>query len=564
MKRTLFPALKSKIFVNLGRSSTRRKSYKSASQRNRRSRNLQLEGLESREMFSVSSLWFNGSTLVIQADDASTSVTVSQVDSSIRINDVSTNRRWNYAASSVGSVEFRGGAGNDRFVNNVGNLSVRCLGRAGNDYLQGHNGNDTLYGGDGHDTLVGYGGNDRMGGEAGNDILRGMAGNDRITGDDGNDYMDGGDGVDMVSGGRDHDVLLGGNGNDHLSDNHGNDRLNGQAGIDYMSAGPGEDVVISIDAAFGEYVSGGGDRDILWIDRVGSNQDKVEGETPIDLVLGVASFANGADRTLNGDNLADPTDSGNKLRFNNVISAGNTLGTNPLFSHNSVSGPKMTDVTQGDVGDCWLLAGLGAIALDSPHALRQNVVDFDDGTYGVRLGNNFYRVDNEMPVWNTAAGATSNNLRYAQLGAQNSMWVAVVEKAFAHYRTGANSYASLDYGWTIEVNRAFRSANAGEMDIISYSSATDLVNVMYNLYCGYQAVTIGFFSISGSVPLRANHAYTVAGFNLGASGNIVSVLLRNPWGFDGAGSDGSDDGFVTLTPAQLFAQKTGMFAWGAV
>ena len=27
------------------------------------------------------------------------------------------------------------------------------------------------------------------------------------------------------------------------------------------------------------------------------------------------------------------------------------------------------------------------------------------------------------------------------------MWVAVVEKAYAHYRTGANSYASLSGGW---------------------------------------------------------------------------------------------------------------------
>jgi hypothetical protein len=108
----------------------------------------------------------------------------------------------------------------------------------------------------------------------------------------------------------------------------------------------------------------------------------------------------------------------------------------------------------------WLVAGLGAIGLDSPNTLRQNVVDFNDGTYGVRLGNNFYRVDNELSVWNTASGTTSNNARFAGLGAQNSMWVAVVEKAFASYRTGANTYDSLNGGWSVEGRRFLRPSAA--------------------------------------------------------------------------------------------------------
>ncbi len=501
--------------------------------------------------------------LVVKTDDAATNVTVAQVGSNIRIHDVSTNRSWDYAASQVGTVEFQGGAGNDRFVNYIANLPIRAFGGAGNDYLEGYNGNDIFVGGDGHDTLVGYGGNDQMWGGADNDVLRGMSGNDQLVGDAGDDHFDGGAGNDIAWGGDGADILLGGDGDDQLVGGFGNDRINGQAGIDKLWGEGDNDVLISIDAAFAEYVDGGAGADIMWIDRVGSSQDYAVGVTSSDIVQQVASFANGADRTLNGDNIADPTDSGTKVRFNNVVGNGNTQGSNPLFGS---AGPRMTDVAQGNLGDCWLLAGLSAIGLDSPHTLRQNVVDFDDGTYGVRLGNNFYRVDNELPVWNASLSnaATSNNLRFAHLGAQNSMWVAIIEKAFAHYRTGANTYGSLEGGWGVEVNRAFRSTSAGEMSIRSYSSAAALANDIANRWNNYQAVTIGFVgSLSGNVPLVGNHMYTVASIIRNSAGVVTGITLRNPWGVDGAGNDGANDGFVTLTPQQIYAQM-GRVNWGRV
>jgi calpain family cysteine protease/hemolysin type calcium-binding protein len=545
-------AKKNRIFGNLfGRS---KKSPKSA---NHSGRNLSLEGLEKREMFAVTSLGFSGSNLIVRTDNASTSVNVSQVGSNIRITDATTNRSWDYAASSVGTVEFQGGAGNDRFVNYVSNLAVRGFGNAGNDYLEGYNGADVFVGGDGNDELVGYGGNDQMWGGNGDDILRGMIGDDQMSGEAGNDYIDGGAGNDTAWGADGNDILLGGIGNDQLVGGNGDDRLNGQAGVDNVWGEAGNDVLISIDAALGDYVDSGIGADIMWVDRIGTSRDNVYGAASTDIVQEVTSFANGADRTLDGDNLVDPSDSGNKLRYSNTVSMGNTQGSNPLFAS---YGPSMNDVSQGSVGDCWLLAGLSAIGMDSPHALRQNVFDFDDGTYGVRLGNNFYRVDNEMPVWNTASGTTASNLRYASTGAQNSMWVAVVEKAFAHYRRGQNTYASLDGGWSVEVNRAFRSTSAGEKTIGSYTSAAALANDLVSKWLNYQAVTIGFVgNLVGSVPLIANHMYTVASYSRDAYGNVSSITLRNPHGT----RTSSFTTYVTLTAAQLFAQ-TGSVNWGRV
>ena len=532
----------------------RKTSARRSGSKSRGPRKLAMDSLEGRDMFSVSQLWFSGDMLVVKTDNASTTVHVSQSGSNIRISEIGTSRFWDYASSRVAKVEFQGGAGNDRFINYVANLPVRAFGGAGNDYLEGYNGNDVLVGGPGNDTLVGYGGDDQLWGDDGDDILRGGAGNDQLMGGAGHDRLYGDAGNDKLWGGVGNDWLYGGDGNDDLMGEDGDDWLNGQAGVDRHWGGNGNDVIISIDGALGEYVEGGPGADTLWVDRIGSSRDNIAGSTTGDMIQEVASFANGADRTLNGDRIADPT-----------VKTGQTyrrFDNNPLFGN---LGPRMTDVVQGDLGDCYALAGLSAIARDNPQAIRHNVVDFGDGTYGVRLGNSFYRVDNDLPVH---TGGTTP--AYAQLGANNSMWVAIVEKAFAHYRRGANTYASIEGGWSVEINRAFRSTSAGEKTLSSYGNATAMANDIATRASSGQAVTVGFpgdkKTAAGGAPLVMGHQYTVASVQRNSAGVVTSITLRNPWGTDGGGSTDSNpwDGLVTVTPAQLFAQSTGRVNWGRV
>jgi hypothetical protein len=482
-----------------------------------------VEALEQRQMYSVATIRFSGSTVVVTADALATSVAVSAAESSVRIQEVGTDRLWSYPAAKVGSVEFRGGAGNDRFINNIADLPIVALGGGGNDYLKGYDAADELFGGDGNDVLLGAGGDDLLSGDAGNDNVKGGAGND---------------------------VLLGGAGRDQLLGEAGDDRLNGQASVDRLVGGDGNDVVISIDAAFNEYVDGGAGADIFWADQVGASKDRIVGIASDDIIQSVSSFANGADRSLDGDRIKDPATIGKTYR---------AFDGRPLFA---AAGPTMSDINQGVLGDCYLLAGLAAIARDDPHALRQYVVDFDDGTYGVRLGDNFYRVDNDLPV----NSPSSNRPAYAALGAQQSMWVAIVEKAFAHYRRDDDSYASLEGGWAIEVNRAFGAASAGERRLNTYSSAAAMANSVAALAAAGQAVTIGFIGAPvGGVPLVTNHMYAIASIARNTTGAVTAITLFNPWGIDGAGSNDSDpsDGLVTLTPAQIFAQY-GRINWGRV
>ena len=478
------------------------------------------EGLEGRKMMSVSQTWFNGSTLCVKTDNAATSVEVRQVGSNIVIHDLSTARQWSFAASSVGTVEFQGGAGNDRFVNNVMNLPARAFGFGGNDYLAGNEAVDEFVGGDGDDTLVGSGGDDKLWGGNGND------------------------------------VLLGGNGNDQLIGDDGDDQLNGQAGNDRAWGGDGNDVLVAIDSGTGDTLTGNAGIDTFWGDRNGSPtgiagefRDLVTDASSADKVQSVASFANGGDRTLDGDRISDPT-----------VTAGYTyraFAGNPLFAK---SGPGMSDIRQGQLGDCYYLAGLGAIAGDSPITLRQNIVDFNDGTYGVRLGNSFYRVDSDLPVRNGFTQAA-----FAALGRENSMWVAVAEKAFAHYRRGQNSYASIEGGSCVEANRAFGATNAGLRTFASYGTATALITELYNRWNNQQSVCVEFLNGPSNGLVVLGHAYTVASFVRDAVGTVTGVVVRNSWGVDGGSQTDSNpfDGLVTLTAAQLF-QYGGGVSWGRV
>ncbi|MFO0845261.1 MAG: C2 family cysteine protease [Gemmataceae bacterium] len=384
---------------------------------------VRLEAFEDRTVPSLTTATLYDHMIYLNGNNNPSNVSVSQSGSNIVVRDLTNGFVRTYTASLVNRVQFVGGAAADRFVNNVYSLPAQAWGQGGNDYLEGYQGADTLVGGDGNDTLVGYGGNDRMWGGNGQDKLLGMSGHDELVGDAG------------------HDTLVGGDGDDKLWGCDGNDALVGGAGADRLYGGNGDDSLVTIDGGTSDYANGEAGQDTVWRDKNGASLDIAFAE----MVHNVASFANGADRSLDGDSIADPTDGTFYKNFR----------SNPLFA---VGGPSVHDIDQEALGDCWVLGSLGAVAQDRPIAVRRMVADFGDGTYGVRLGANFYRVDADLPTWS----ATSTDQRFAGLGREGSLWVALVEKAYAHFRTGANTYASVANGDPADAMRAFNAASVGQ------------------------------------------------------------------------------------------------------
>jgi Ca2+-binding RTX toxin-like protein len=488
-----------------------------------------------------------------------------------------------------GNDEVYGGAGNDTIIAGAGN--DRVWGDDGNDGILGGDGDDTIHGGSGSDTIRGFAGRDTLdGGDdadtilggVGDDSIAGGLGNDRIWGGLGLDTLDGEDGDDTILGGAFADVIRGGHGDDTIDGEAGEDRIFGGSGYDTLRGGPGRDLLnggdhldnldggdgddwlVAIDDLSLDRLTGGAGKDAFWRDLGVISSDIVTDLSAADADNGISSFANaGADRTLDGDAIAGPA-------FTAGLATASFAG-NPLFSS---FGPRGTDINQGVVSDCKVVSGLAALtrdtAGDSGWAVRRSIVDFGDGTYGVHLGANFYRVDAVLPL---AAGSTAPN--YANLGAENSIWVSIAEKAIAlaDQRTpGSPDYADLASTGADEVFAFFGSASTGVPIIrTSYASAaalgSDIVRRFRAASPQYLTVSLSDSS-TGTLGQKfvVGHAYTVWALNFNGAGGLASVVLRNPWGVDTGNFRVSyrdanpNDGLVTITVAELYSSQ-GRLNW---
>ncbi|MFO0878256.1 MAG: C2 family cysteine protease [Gemmataceae bacterium] len=469
------------------------------------------------------------------------------------------------SATLVGSdLTIEGGSGNDvayvesKLINGVETLQVKLNGevttfdpnQVQKIYFYGKDGNDTFtaaqtlnigviaHGGAGRDTLIGGAAADALHGEGGNDIIRGRAGDDWIHGETGDDTLTGGDGNDWIYGYSGKDTLFGNSGKDHLFDGVGADKLFG---------GLGNDSLVSIDGFSNDLLFGELGRDSFWFDRNGASRDQVLDKAANEQVNmhAVASFANGADRSLDGDNITDPTDGTFYKNFGNRYLFNGTPGVN--------------DVDQNHLGDSWLQAAMGAMVKASSNSIEQTVADLGDGTFAVRLGGKYYRVDADLPTKSEA----SEELVYGGFGSGGTLWAALIEKAYAFHRDGSNTYASLNGGLIKDALAAMGAKDTGLKLFSTYANATAMLqDIQAKLNAGLAVGAGGIDQVPSGTPLVTNHAYTVISVNF-ESGVPVSITLRNPWAKDGGGStDGNDDGYVTVTGAQLFATTGGKVQWG--
>jgi hypothetical protein len=178
-----------------------------------------------------------------------------------------------------------------------------------------------------------------------------------------------------------------------------------------------------------------------------------------------------------------------------------------------------------------------------------------DGTFLVRFMNGsqsvYEHVDAELPV------DSGGGLVYAQLGADNSLWVAIMEKAFAIFRDGANSYQNLTAGWMSEVYSDLGIANTN--NFFEPSANAMLAQIQSDLSKG-DAVTVGIDYVGPGTPLIDDHAYSVVSVETGAGGALIGLNLRNPWGTVGISGYASNNGDVTVTAAEAYASIEGFTA----
>ncbi len=162
----------------------------------------------------------------------------------------------------------------------------------------------------------------------------------------------------------------------------------------------------------------------------------------------------------------------------------------------------------------------------------------------------------------------SGDLRYADLGEGGSVWVAIIEKAYAYFRKKQGSYASIasgngtlqnhlnldkaswkvDDGITAEQVIAWYNGGSpsGAISDAVHAGAVGLLNWMDAQLAAGQAVYTGARSgIGNGTPLqvddpatdgnestfrRGQHIYMVDSILKDGVGNITGVKLRDPYG----------------------------------
>ena len=221
-----------------------------------------------------------------------------------------------------------------------------------------------------------------------------------------------------------------------------------------------------------------------------------------------------------------------------------SFASDPLFGP---SGPSINDVSQGVVGDCYLLSVLSSVARTDAPLVRQLITANSNDTYTVTFaGKKTVTVDAELPTLPDGQPA------YAQLGSGNSLWVALVEKAYADYvNPKADSYTTISGGW---MGDAFTAIGLKSTSTFSAASSTALATLLQKDVKANDFVTMGTASYVGlNTPLVAGHAYEIDSVTVNKQGAVTSVTLRNPWG-----NDVANGGYVTVTAQQVFNAFAGL------
>ncbi|MBN9620636.1 MAG: hypothetical protein J0H43_13050 [Actinobacteria bacterium] len=190
--------------------------------------------------------------------------------------------------------------------------------------------------------------------------------------------------------------------------------------------------------------------------------------------------------------------------------------------------PNIEEITQGDLGDCWFLAALGAEVQENPQFIQQHMTDNGNGTYTVT----FYRDGQPVPI--TVDGQLPYNswdqTAFTHPGDAN--WPAIYEKAFAQFH---GSYSSIEGGYGADGLSALSGTKATKVPpaFVSPALLQAAIQSGHPVTAGTDSHHSGFLWLHSDEyfdggKLVTLHEYTVE--SIDTSKNPPEVTLRNPWG----------------------------------
>ena len=211
----------------------------------------------------------------------------------------------------------------------------------------------------------------------------------------------------------------------------------------------------------------------------------------------------------------------------------------PLYPNGD---PNISDINQGGVGDCWLLAALGSTALTNPQKIKDVITDNGDGTYTVHFQD---------------GDVTVNDDALLDQGDDQAKWVAVIETAYAEREGG--EYDDIEGGYGDHALQDLFGAETGNFDPDSSNdlffgdnkSPDDSYDVMEEALGDGRPVTA---SVHDRIGIDGGHELMVT--DVYEKDGVKYVELMNPWarntdpvinGVEEAGGEAYADGRIVMT-----------------